>query len=167
MHGVDLLQKFCGSYFPISIVQARPAGKITPLGVLETVKLDQAVLLLRRGVLIPRHAGIHTVSKSAIDQVDLALLLLFVPHQISAALFADLTVDDPVAISGHLFCLGDKAFPTVLAAGNALLVLVEVQYEFQQEKTIGGGSAESQRHLTQRDLVGRYTGLCYIRIDFP
>ena len=98
---------------------------------------------------------IHTVSKSAIDQVDLALLLLFVPHQIGAALFAALTVDEfGRDIRVTFFVLGIKySQQCSQRVMRCFYMLVEVQYEFQQEKTIGRGSAEGQRHLIQRDMV--------------
>ena len=135
MGHVNLPQKLFRRQLPLQILHPGQASVLTPDLVLFVVHGDQSITLIRRGILPAQESGVHSVPQLVADLECAVLVLHQVPFKPRAPLFAGKPIRHPVTVPGDFFRLGDEPAPAVVAPGNALLVLLEVEGQLQHPQS--------------------------------
>lgn len=136
VHGVDSLQKFFCSDFFMRIFQARLACHCTPLSVLNRPEADQLLPPVWRRIFEACHPGIHAVAQLLVDSEGVIILRFPVAHKIRSEFLAAFSIEDTVTIESFLLRFGNEISPAMFTAGNALLILLEIQCQFQQAESV-------------------------------
>ena len=104
--------------------------------VLNRPEADQLLPPVWRRIFEACHPGIHAVAQLLVDSDGVIILRFPVAHKIRSEFLAAFSIEDTVTIESFLLRFGNEISPAMFTAGNALLILLEIQRQFQQAESV-------------------------------